>query len=207
MFSLRHAVVTLAALVAPVGLAAPAGAQQQAGAAAGALRVAPSGRGMTQISLVRQPAAGAPASAQPVPPAHVAIDYGQPSARGRKIAGTVVPFGAVWRTGANEATAFTTDVDLTIGGIRVPKGSYTLFTLPSAAGWKLIVNKQTGQWGTEYHAEQDLARIPLRSRTLAEPIETLTMWLVPTASAAPSGVLKMAWGDVELSADWQVAAP
>jgi hypothetical protein len=92
-----------------------------------------------------------------------------------------------------------------IGGTRVPKGVYTLFTLPSERGWKLIVNRQSGQWGTEHDPSQDLARIDLKSRTLPEPLESLTIWLVPAADAPARGTLKLAWGTQELSADWRVA--
>jgi Protein of unknown function (DUF2911) len=80
----------------------------------------------------------------------VTIHYSRPSMRGRKIFGRLVPYDRVWRTGANAATSLQTDVDLTIGGANVPAGSYTLYTLPGANGWQLIINKQTGQWGTEY---------------------------------------------------------
>src|SRR5437899_1233064 len=87
---------------------------------------------------------------------NISIAYSQPSMRGRKIMGDLVPYDQVWRTGANDATTLTTESDLNIGGTAVPKGTYTLYTLPSAGTWKLIINKQTGQWGTEYHQEQDL---------------------------------------------------
>ena len=103
--------------------------------------------------------------------AQVTIDYGRPSARGRRIFGGVVPYGEVWRTGANAATGFTTSADLTIGGTAVPAGSYTLWTLPTATGAELIVNRQTGQWGTEYDPARDLARIPMERRTLSTPVE------------------------------------
>jgi len=162
------------------------------------LRVAPSGRATTAVTLGRPRAQGQP-------PLRIAIDYGQPHARGREVVGQVVPLDAVWRTGANEATTLTTDVDLVIGGARVPKGSYTLFTLPSARGWKLIINKQTGQWGTEYHAEQDLARVDLRARTLREPLDSFTIWLVPAGGDGAQGTLRLAWGTQELSTGWRVA--
>jgi hypothetical protein len=141
------------------------------------------------------------------------IDYGQPHARGRTVVGNVVPLDAVWRTGANEATSLVTDADLTIGGVAVPKGSYTLYTLPSRAGWKLIINKNTGQWGTDYLPEHDLARVDLRARQLREPLESFSIWLVPEvernaqggiSGGLPRGVLRLAWGDVELSTDWSV---
>jgi hypothetical protein len=106
---------------------------------------------------------------------HVTVDYGAPSMRGRKIMGGVVPYDKVWRTGANDATSLTTDVALKVGGTTVPAGSYTLYTGPSATRWVLIINKQTKQWGTEYHQEQDLARIPMKSATLSSPQEQMSI--------------------------------
>lgn len=106
---------------------------------------------------------------------HVTIDYGAPSMRGRKIMGGVVPYDKVWRTGANDATSLTTDVALKVGGTAVPAGSYTLYTGPSATHWVLIINKQTKQWGTEYHQDQDLARIPMKSATLSSPQEQMSI--------------------------------
>jgi hypothetical protein len=176
--------IVVAALAAD---ASPSAAQQRNGV----LQAEPSGRARTAVSF-RRGGAGAPLT--------VAIDYGQPHARGRAIVGGVVPYDRVWRTGANAATSFTTDVDLTIGGARVPRGQYTLYTLPTRAGWKLIINRQTGQWGTDYDPKRDLARIDLRTRTLRDPVESFTIWLVPTG--AGRGTLRMAWGTVELSADW-----
>jgi hypothetical protein len=142
-------------------------------------------------------------------PARIAITYGQPHARGRNVIGTVVPFDSVWRTGANLATQLTTELDITLGNAFVPRGIYSLFTLPTRSGWKLIVSRQLLGWGTEYDASQDVARIDLRSRTLAEPVESLTFWLVPapvpqTSQTFPNGVLKLAWGNLELSTDWRV---
>src|SRR5947209_1896454 len=81
----------------------------------------------------------------------ITIDYGAPSARGRKVMGRLVPYGEVWCTGANDATNLTTEADLDIAGLKIPKGSYTLWTLPDKTEWMLIINKQTGQWHTEYH--------------------------------------------------------
>jgi hypothetical protein len=109
----------------------------------------------------------------------------------------------VWRTGANNATAFRTDRDLLFGATRVPAGSYTLFSLPRRDGWQLIINRQTGQWGTEYHPEQDLARIPMQVRTLtADPVEQFTIRVQPDGQG---GVIVMSWGDVEVSAPFTVA--
>jgi len=97
-------------------------------------------------------------SKRPSPPAtaevtlenkKITIDYSRPSLKGRKVGQELAPYGKVWRTGANEATALTTEIDLNIGGAKVPAGKYTLYTLPSEGTWKLIINKQTGQWGTK----------------------------------------------------------
>lgn len=144
-------------------------------------------------------------------PAKIAIDYGQPHLRGRSVIGMpgVVPWDSVWRTGANMATQLSTEVDLTIGNTFVPRGVYTLFSLPTRNGWKLVISREVNQWGTDYNASKDFARIDLRQRTLAEPVESLTFWLVPaiepqTSKTFPHGVLKFAWGNTELSTDWRV---
>jgi Protein of unknown function (DUF2911) len=105
----------------------------------------------------------------------VTVAYGRPSMRGRKIMGDLVPFGQVWRTGADEATAFVTPLNLTIGGIVIPAGSYTLYSLPSEGSWKLIINKQIGQWGTEYDQSQDLVRIDMQVAKTAAPVEQFTI--------------------------------
>lgn len=105
----------------------------------------------------------------------VTIAYSRPSMRGRKIMGGLVPYGHWWRTGANDATTLTTGTDLDIGGAKVPAGKYTLYTLPSEGTWKLIINKQTGQWGTEYNESQDLARVDMQKSKLSEPVEQFTI--------------------------------
>lgn len=105
----------------------------------------------------------------------VTIDYSRPSMRGRKIMGGLVPYGEVWRTGANEATTLKTEAALDIGGARVPAGTYTLWTLPSEGTWKLIINKQTGQWGTQYDQKQDLARVDMQKSQTQQPVEQFTI--------------------------------
>jgi len=144
-------------------------------------------------------------------PSRIAIDYGQPHLRGRNVIGMpgVVPWDTVWRTGANMATQLSTEVDLTIGNTFVPRGVYSLFSLPTRNGWKLVVSKEVMQWGTDYDPSKDFARIDLRQRTLSEPVESLTFWLVPAienqnSKTFPHGVLKFAWGNTELSTDWRV---
>jgi hypothetical protein len=144
-------------------------------------------------------------------PARIAIDYGQPHLRGRNVIGMpgVVPWDTVWRTGANMATQLTAEVDMTIGNVFIPRGIYSLFSLPTKNGWKLVVSKEVLQWGTDYDPSQDFARIDLKQRTLSEPMESLTFWLIPAVEVPPSktfphGVLKLAWGNTELSTDWRV---
>ena len=106
----------------------------------------------------------------------VTIDYSSPRAKGRKIFGELVPFGKIWRVGANEATTFVTTADLVVGGTVVPAGSYTLFTLPDKDKWKLILSKKTGEWGTQYPGEDnDLARIDMKVSALPAAVENLTI--------------------------------
>jgi hypothetical protein len=141
------------------------------------------------------------------PVQRIAIDYGQPHLRGREVGREVVPMDSVWRLGANAATTLTTDADLMIGSTRVPKGQYTLHALPARAGWKLIVNRGSPQQA--YDPAQDLARIDLRVRTAHEPVESLSIALVPEnlpqqSTELPRGTLRIQWGTVELTTDWRV---
>jgi hypothetical protein len=106
----------------------------------------------------------------------VTVDYSSPRAKGRKIFGGIVPFDKVWRAGANEATSFVTDTDLTVGGTAVPAGKYTLFTIPEASKWTLIISKTTGEWGTAYSGPAaDLARIEMKVTKLPAPEENFTI--------------------------------
>jgi hypothetical protein len=111
----------------------------------------------------------------------ITIDYGAPSKRDRVIFGGLVPYDQVWRTGANAATTLTTDADLMIGSLHVPAGKYTLYTIPGAKTWTLIVNKQTGQWGTEYDETQDLGRVQMKvASPLKTPVEMFVIGLDKT---------------------------
>ncbi len=102
----------------------------------------------------------------------VSIDYNTPFMRGRKIFGGLLPYGEVWRTGANPATTLKTEVNLKIGDLTVPAGTYTIYSIPSETTWKLIVNKQTGQWGTVYNENQDLGRTDMkRAAKPSAPVE------------------------------------
>jgi hypothetical protein len=127
----------------------------------------------------------------------ITINYGSPRIRGRKIMGELVPYGEVWRTGADEATSLKTAVDLDIDGTKVPAGSYTIYTLPSEGNWKLIVNKQTGQWGTEYNESQDFARIDLVKEGLPSPLEPFT---IEFQKVTPdSAILVLEWETTKLT--------
>ncbi|HWF66068.1 MAG TPA: DUF2911 domain-containing protein [Acidobacteriaceae bacterium] len=105
----------------------------------------------------------------------VNISYNSPSVRGRKIFGGLVPYGKVWRTGANPATTLKTDTNLKIGTADVPAGTYTLYTLPSEGAWKLIINKQTGQWGTVYNQDQDLVRVDMQKAQMPNAQERMSI--------------------------------
>jgi hypothetical protein len=134
----------------------------------------------------------------------VTIVYGRPyskdpkSGATRKIWGELVPFGKVWRTGADEATILTTTQALDIGGTNVPAGSYSLYTLPDEKGGaKLIVTKQTGQWGTKYDEKQDLARIDMKKEPIDKPVDQFTMALEKNSGGG--GTLKMSWEKMQYS--------
>ncbi|HTW30522.1 MAG TPA: DUF2911 domain-containing protein [Candidatus Sulfotelmatobacter sp.] len=106
----------------------------------------------------------------------IKTDYSSPRMKGRKIYGDLVPYGKVWRTGANEATTFVTSSDVTVGGKNIPAGSYTLFTVPNADKWTLIINKKTGEWGIPYKYESDeLARVDMKVSQLPSPLENFTI--------------------------------
>lgn len=120
------------------------------------------------------------------------IDYGRPLARGRVLLGNLLPYDHVWRTGANAATQFTTSAPITLAGMRVPAGTYTLWTVPHMKGADLIVNKESGQWGTDYDASKDLGLAPMKTDTLATPVDKFTIAIDSTSQAR--GTLTMAWG-------------
>ncbi len=122
--------------------------------------------------------------------ASVMIDYGRPGMRGRTIFGNVVPWNTVWRLGANAATQLITNKTLKFGSKKVEPGIYTLFALPSQTGWKLIINKQHGQWGTVYDEKMDLLRLPLKTEMPKEPVERFTF---SVEGHGKSGVLSFAW--------------
>ncbi len=121
------------------------------------------------------------------------VDYARPLLRGRTLLGDVIPYDRVWRTGANAATQFTTSASIKIAGLQVPAGKYTLWTAPHTNGVDLIINKQTGQWGTEYNSSQDLGTVRIKSETVSTPVEEFTISIVPGADTH-HGTLVMEWG-------------
>ncbi len=121
----------------------------------------------------------------------VIVAYGSPRRRGRTILGTVVPYDRVWRTGANEATTIVFDKNLVIGGAPVPAGVYSLWTIPKADGTvQLIVNRQHGQWGTEYDPSKDVAHIPMQASTAPLPQENFA---ISITNAGTVGALRISW--------------
>lgn len=150
------------------------------------------GRGIGALS-------GRGSGASTIGNAMVKVDYGTPAKRGREIWGALVPYGKVWRTGANLATHFETDRELVLGSgsdtLVVPPGKYTLFTIPEQNGGTLIVNRQTGQGGTTYDQARDLGRVRMIPRSLAEPVELFTILVTPTGS---TGELRLQWDRTEL---------
>lgn len=124
------------------------------------------------------------------------LTYGSPRRRGREILGHVVPYGRVWRTGANAATTLITTRDLLFGGTRVPAGVYSLWTIPQPDGVDLVVNRQHGQWGTHYDPAQDLAHIPMQTSTVATPAERFT---IGVSSAGANSQLQIAWDTFQWS--------
>jgi hypothetical protein len=142
-------------------------------------------------------------SKRPSPPAQatmdlgggksITIDYSSPRAKGRKIYGELVPFGKVWRTGANEATTFVNTADVTVGGTTVPAGSYTLFTIPDKDKWTLVISKKTGEWGTDYPGpSNDLARVDMKTSALPSPVENFTI-------SFDKGMLNIDWDTTRAS--------
>src|SRR6202521_3188170 len=129
----------------------------------------------------------------------IKTDYSSPRVKGRKIYGDLVPFGQVWRTGANEATTFVTSADVVVGGKTVAAGSYTIFTVPNADKWTLIINKKTGEWGIPYKYESDeLARVDMKVSPTPSQVENFTIAL---ALMGGSCTLSMSWENTQASVD------
>jgi hypothetical protein len=128
----------------------------------------------------------------------ITVDYSSPRMKGRKIYGGLVPYGQVWRLGANEATTFVTDADLIVGGKAVPAGSYTLFAIPNEDKWTLIISKKTGEWGIPYPgAADDLVRVEMKVEKLPAPVENFTISFDQSAGCA----LRLDWETTRASVE------
>lgn len=113
------------------------------------------------------------------------IRYNTPHLRGRHVGGPeIVPYGQVWRTGANPATTLITSVPLVFGTLLVPPGTHTIYSLPNKDNWQLIINNETGQWGTEYKPEMDLGRVPMQAKEMTAPQEVMSLSFENTTSTS-----------------------
>ncbi len=129
----------------------------------------------------------------------IKTDYSSPRMKGRKIYGDLVPYGKVWRTGANEATTFVNSADVVVGGKTVPAGSYTIFTVPTADKWTLIINKKTGEWGIPYKYEKDeLAKVDMKVSKLDSPVENFTITYEKSGSGC---TMELDWATTRASVD------
>jgi hypothetical protein len=134
--------------------------------------------------------------------AAISIEYGRPYLKGRTVGKEVAPYsGEVWRAGADEATTLKTDKPLKFGNVSVPAGTYTVYAFPAEKEWQLVINKQTGQAGTTYSADQDLGRIPMRVGKAKSPVEQLTYVIEDTPAGA---TLRIEWGTVSASVPFRV---
>jgi DUF2911 family protein len=132
--------------------------------------------------------------------ATVSIEYGRPYLKGRPES-EVMPPGKEWRSGADEATTLETDKPLKFGTLAVPAGKYTLYTVPNANEWQLVISKKTGQWGIPYPAGEDLGRVAMKAGKTATPVEQLTWSIDDTPSGA---VLRLDWGSASASVPFTV---
>ena len=129
----------------------------------------------------------------------ITVDYSSPRMKGRKIFGELVPYGKIWRAGANEATTFVTDADVTVGGTPVPAGNYTIFTIPGEGKWTLVISKKTGEWGTAYPGpDNDLARVDMKVSKLPSAVENFTIAFDPSGGGC---TLRMEWETTRASVD------
>jgi hypothetical protein len=155
--------------------------------------------GSAQTEKAARPSPAAKATCTLADGKTITVDYSSPRAKGRKIYGGLVPYGEIWRTGANEATTFVTTGDVMVGGTHVPAGSYTIFTMPSKDRWTLIISKKTGEWGTNYPGpSNDFARIEMKASALPTPVENFTIAFDKTSGGC---TLRIDWETTRASVD------
>jgi hypothetical protein len=155
--------------------------------------------GLAQQDKSARPSPPAKASCSMGDGATITVDYSSPRAKGRKVFGGLVPYGEVWRLGANEATAFVTTAAVTVGGAQVPAGSYTLFAVPNADKWALVISKKTGEWGVPYPgADSDLARVDMKVSKLPSAAENFSISFDKTGSGC---TMRTEWESTRASVD------
>ena len=155
--------------------------------------------GSAQADKAARPSPAAKATCTLADGKTITVDYSSPRAKGRKIYGGLVPYGEVWRTGANEATTFATTADVMVGGTHVPAGSYTIFTIPNKDKWTLVISKKTGEWGTKYAGPgNDLARIEMKASALPAAAENFTIAFDKTSGGC---TLRMDWETTRASVE------
>jgi hypothetical protein len=151
---------------------------------------------LVTASFAQQPPASPPATANvTLNGKDVTIKYNSPRLKGRTIGSDIVPYGEVWRTGANPATTLITATNLKIGTLEVPAGTYTLFTLPSSGQWLFIVSKKTGEWGIPYPEGDDLGRTPMTGKTLPASQEDMSISFENTKGSTTE--LHVKWGTTD----------
>jgi hypothetical protein len=155
--------------------------------------------GSAQMDKAAKPSPAAKASCTLADGKTITVDYSSPRAKGRKIYGGLVPYGEVWRAGANEATTFVTTTDVMVGGTHVAAGNYTLFAIPNKEKWTLIISKKTGEWGIPYPgADSDLARVEMKASTLPAAVENFTIAFDKTGGGC---TLRLDWETTRASLD------
>lgn len=156
-------------------------------------------RGSAQSDKSKRPSPPAKATCDLGGGKTITVDYSSPRAKGRKVFGGLVPYGEVWRAGANEATTFVTTSDVMIGASHVPAGNYTLFTIPDKDKWTLIVSKKTGEWGIPYPgAADDFARVDMKASATSAPVDNFTIAFDKAASGC---TLRMEWETTKATVD------
>lgn len=150
---------------------------------------------LTSVGFAQTPASPPASTNVSLNGKNISINYASPRLKGRAIGTTIVPYGTIWRTGANAATTLVTATNLKIGTLDVPAGTYTIYTLPNADQWLLIINKQTGQWGTEYSQAKDLGRTPMQQKTLPASQEDMSIGFEHTHGASTELHIKWATTD------------
>ena len=153
--------------------------------------------GFAVVACAQKPSPAAQAQCKFSDGKTITVDYSSPRMKGRKIFGDLVPYGEVWRTGANEATTFVTTANVNVGGKSVPAGSYTIFTVPNKDKWTLIVNKKTGEWGIPYKYEADeLVRTDMKVSSTPSAVENFTIALAPMGGSC---TLNISWENTQAS--------